>query len=89
LLQGHLHGAALGQSVEDTLGFCGIVDAKRQRETLGFLIAPGKGVDARQHLIAYSERRMDDFAATAIEGDFGAQALLVETKGLLTLAVEG
>ena len=45
---------------------------------------------------------MDDFVATALrelisrervavgrhEGDFGAQALLVEPKGLLTLAVE-
>src|SRR5579863_5391550 len=103
LLEGHLHGAALGQSVEDALGFCRIVDVNRQRETLRLLILPGKGVDALQHLIANGERRMDDFVATALrelirrdrvpvgrhERAFGAQAPLVEPKGLLALAVEG
>lgn len=103
LLEGHLHGAALGQSVEDALGLCRIVDVNRQRETLRLLIAPGKGVDALQHLIANGERGMDDFVAKVLrelisrervpvgrhEGDFGAQALLPKSKGFLTLAIEG
>ena len=101
-LERHLHRALFRQSLEDALRLLLRADVELHCEALRFLILLRVRVGARQYVVAYGEHRMEDLLAPVgrrlfsqgrspvrhHHDDFGAQALLVELKGRLALAVE-
>src|SRR5215469_416563 len=101
-LEGHGHGAVLGQRPENALGVRRLIHCRHDVETLRRLVAIRRCVTTQQELLAEVEPRMDDLLAhlrrsllcaggLAIghrEPDPAAENLGVEAEGFAAVALE-
>src|SRR5262245_10044804 len=101
-LQRHYNPTAVGQRVKDALGISRVLDLKREREALWFLILIRRYVGAHQRLAADCQVAVHDLVGpigrslirhgrpgvTEDRPELGAETLLIEFERRLAISLE-